>query len=409
MRILHLMAGSIEEGAARGLYWLHEGLLNKGIDSKILIQQEYRRVQDNTVSVITRSKKTRIINYFNIMMEKLIVHYYRKKNPFELFSPSIFGLNIMNNDLYKNADIIHLHWINNAYIDFKMLSKIQKPIVWTLRDMWPFTGGCHYAGNCENYKNSCGRCPMLGSSSKYDLSKYIFQRKKKYYKDNIHAVAISNWMKTCAQESKLFNNTEVIHNCLDPEKFSSISKKTARETLGLSIDSKVVLIGAINILDNKTKGFDKFIEAVKLLDDDIQYLFFGSHMSDHENFKNKKIKSLGFINDDITLKIVYSAADVFVAPSIQEAFGKMIIESMACETPVVAFDATGPKDIITHKVDGYLAEAYESSDLAEGIKWILEDKEQHVLLSKKAREKVMNNFSSDIIAEKYIDLYKKII
>ena len=153
------------------------------------------------------------------------------------------------------------------------------------------------------------------------------------------------------------------------------------------------------------------LKAVEKLHDKSKYylLFFGKLDESLVRKLGLDYKNLGYLNDTISLRLAYSAASVFVAPSIMEAFGKTLTESMACGTPVVAFNATGPQDIINHKINGYLAKPFNSADLANGIEWVLEDEDRWKKLSQNAREKVVQEFDIVKVAKKYEDLYKYIL
>ena len=407
LKVLHVVAGDLCGGAARGAYWLHRGLLENGVESKMIIQNNDGN--DPTVKSIVNSKFQKLTVLLRIAIDRLPAEIYRNRER-SIFSTGISGFDIRKCSEYQWADIIHLHWINNGMINVKLLKAIDKPIVWTMRDMWPMTGGCHYAMECKSYENGCGHCSKLKSHSKYDLSRYVLNRKKRYYPENLHLVAISNWLAECAKNSYLLNgyNIDIIPNAVDTNDFFPINKKIAREILGLPKDKKIVLAGATNIND-KYKGFEKYKNSIKYLDKKYLFLFFGIANTEELDGLDIDYKALGFLGDNTSLRVAYSAADVFVAPSIQEAFGKTIIEAMACDTPVVAFNATGPKDIIEHKQTGYLAKSFDSEDLARGLKWVLEDNERWDKLSQQSRKKVENEFSIKIIAKKYVKLYKKIL
>jgi glycosyltransferase involved in cell wall biosynthesis len=176
--------------------------------------------------------------------------------------------------------------------------------------------------------------------------------------------------------------------------------------LYLPTEGKILLIGAQKI-DDHSKGFDKFIEAMNYLEQPPFLLFFGKIDSSFFEKTKFKGKSLGFLSDTISLRIVYSAADVFVAPTLMDSFGKTLAESMACGTPVVCFDATGPKDIVDHQVNGYKAKPYSAEDLATGIKWVLSNDRK--TLSANARQKATDSFDSSIIATKYQKLYSQLL
>lgn len=408
MNILHVVAGNLNGGAAKGAYILHKGLLKQGVKSKILTNSR-NTLNDPTVSTINHTYFDMVKVGVRSKLDKLPTKFYRNKEG-TLFSTGLFGYDFTKNKLYQEADIIHLHWINNGFVNMKLLNKITKPIIWTIRDMWPLTGGCHYSMGCEQYKTGCGKCPQLGSSSKRDLSSYAWKRKSNYIPNDITTVGISPWVSEKLEESKLFQkkNIHTIFNNIDCDAFFPVDKGFAKKSLKIDTNKKLILVGAQNP-NHYYKGFNKYIEAIKFLNpEDYHLLFFGRLDQNIISDLNFEYSSFGFLNDIISLRLLYSVADVFVAPSLMEAFGKTIAESMACETPVVAFNSTGPKDMIDHKKTGYLAKPYSSEDLAKGIEWILVHIDRYKKLSEQARRQAENNFSSDKVSTQYFDLYKNL-
>ena len=408
MKILHIVAGDLNGGAARGAYWLHSGLKELNIDSKIFTNSKIT-LGDNSVVTINNSKKRKAINIIRGQLDNLFPLFYRKRKKI-IFSSSFFGVDFTKTNEYKEADIVHLHWINGSFVNIKHLGKIEKSIVWTMRDMWPMTGGCHYAMECDKYKTGCGNCEQLNSHSSYDLSKFILNRKKKYLPKDMKIVGISHWLSDEAKKSELFKDYDVrtISNNIDSKEFFPVDKDIARKILGIKSSKKIILVGSTNLKDFY-KGFDKYLEAIKQLDKEKYFLcFFGNVDKNVVSDLGFEYKSFGYLNDNISLRLVYSCANVFVAPSLMDAFGKTIAESMGCGTPVVCFDATGPKDIVSHKVDGYKAESFKSDDLSSGIEWILNNK-NYEELCQKARNKVVGEFDSVVVAKKYIELYEEIL
>jgi glycosyltransferase involved in cell wall biosynthesis len=406
LKILHIVAGNLNGGAAKGALWLHQGLQDLHVDSRILINTPNTQ-NDPSIYTIVPTLKSRLKFLVKAELDQLPLKLY--KNRIETnFDTGMYGFDITSHFLYDWADIVHLHWVNGGFIKTKDISKIKKPIVWTLRDMWPFTGVCHYSLNCENYKFGCGTCSHLASDKKSDLSSYIVKQKLKYYPKSIKVVGISEWLTEKAKESKVFLGFDIqtIPNNIDTEEFFPVEKQTARNILGLKTTKKIVLAGAQNIQDNY-KGFDKYIEAIKSLNtDDVFLLFFGKLNEDIIQELKFDFKSFGFLNDTVSMRLVYSAADVFVAPSIQDAFGKTVAESMSCGTPVVCFDATGPKDIVDHKINGYKAKPFDSDELKNGINWVLNSK-NYKELSVQANLKVAAKFAKKQVAKQYIDLYSQ--
>jgi glycosyltransferase involved in cell wall biosynthesis len=408
MHVLHIVAGDLSGGAARGAYWLHRGLMHHGIESKVLINGKIT-LNDDSVITIIKSKKDKALNIFRSQLDNLILLLYPKRKNI-IFSTGIFGVNFTKTKEYKDADIIHLHWINGGFVNIKHLSKIYKPIVWTMRDMWPMTGGCHYSMECERYKMGCGNCKQLNSNSNYDLSKFVLNRKKKYLPNDMKLVGISHWLSDKAKESELFSSFSIqtIYNNIDTDEYFPVAKKIAREILDIKTNKKIVLSGSSSLKDFY-KGFSKFQEAVKQLDKSKYILLFFGNIDKNTIEKiGFEYKSFGYLNDNISLRLAYSCADVFVAPSLMDAFGKTLAEAMACATPVVCFDATGPKDIVDHKINGYKARPYESEDLANGIEWVLNASNYNELCHN-AREKVVKEFDNKVVAQKYVKLYAELL
>lgn len=409
IKVLHLVSGNFNGGAAKGSYTLHLELLNKNIDSKIYTNSI---LNDNYVNVFTSSNNfiNKIIKIFKSSLDKYWPKFLYSKNLKTPFSTGLIGENFTKNKFYKDADIIHLHWINNGFVDIKQLSKIDKPIIWTIRDLWPMTGGCHYTLGCENFKTHCNTCPQLGSLKYKDLSFSIFNEKLKNYPASITLVGISEWVSRQAMDSKIFKgyNITTIYNSIDITEFHPEDKIIAKEKLNIKTQKKIILIGAQH-LESPYKGFNKFIEALRFLDmSNLYVIFFGSLNKETTDDFNFEYNNFGFVNHTEELRLLYSCADVFVAPSLNEAFGKTIAESMACGTPVISFDATGPKYLINHKKTGYKAKPFDSEDLANGIRWVLDNSniENMNLLS---RQRAVNEYNIEKNANKYIDLYRNML
>lgn len=346
----------------------------------------------------------------NRFIDVLPSRIYWKRRKF-IYSTSLIGFDPTKTHAYQWADIIHLHWVNAGLLNVAHLSKINKPIVWTIRDMWPMTGGCHYAMECERYKSNCGKCYQLASNFKRDLSYYVLRRKKKYIPRDIKVVGISNWISSCARKSAVFRNHDIrtIHNNVNTTDYYPINKHEARRALGIATNKKMLLVGAQNV-NSFYKGFDKFLELLKKLDQDTYYLAFFGRMADRAVIDcGFEMKQFGFLSDTASLRRLYSAADVFIAPSLMDAFGKTLVEAMACGTPVVCFDATGPRDIVEHKQTGYRVAPFDVDDMARGVDWICEDDERWQELSESAHRRAKEKFDSNIIAQQYTELYQELL
>jgi len=412
MKILILNTQDISGGAAIAVYRLLKGLQQNGIEAQMLVQSK----KSDDYSVIgPQTKWQKIFGKLRPTLDSIPIRFYKQRKGI-IFSPAILPDNINKKIQDINPDIIHLHWISAGFIRIETLAKINKPIVWTLHDMWAFTGGCHYDEECGKYNKNCGYCPTLGSNKKNDLSYKIFKRKEKFWKNlNLTIVTPSSWLGECAKKNLLFYKTrvEVIPNGIDLNRFKPIDKNIARDILCLPKDKKLILFGALSALGDKRKGFLLLKEALKKLSSkenkDIELVIFGSSKPRNEENLGFKTHYLGRLNDEISLAVVYSAADTMIVPSIQEAFGQTASESMSCGTPVVAFGTTGLLDIVNHQINGYLAKPFDTTDLAYGIKWVLEDSIRWKQLSRNAREKVIKEFDIIKVAKRYTDLYKDVI
>ena len=337
-----------------------------------------------------------------------------------LFSIANTGEDISKHDLIKNSDIVHLHWINQGFLSLKSLKKIfklNKPVVWTLHDMWAFTGGCHHSGSCEKYKTSCRNCPFLRFPWRNDLSHRLWKHKIKINKKaDLTIVTCSEWLKKSAIESSILAGKKIISipNPINTNIFVPTDKLSARKKFDLQENKKYLMFGAVNV-NNYFKGFTYFKEALKLLVEQepdmknkIELVILGRSTPEVLKELPFKCTIIKKIDDEDTMCQLYNAVDVYVTPSLQENLPNTIMESFACGTPVVAFNIGGIPEMVDHKQNGYLAEYLSSNDLANGIRWTLFEANTE-MLSKNARNKVLENYSEEIVANKYIGLYHELL
>ena len=409
-KVLHLSTSDLEGGAARAAYRLHQGLKKCSADSQMLV----RAKQSNDLSVIAESS---LLTKMGPQLNNFPLRHYPNRDR-AMFSPQWFPDQISFKVKQLNPDLINLHWICNGFLQIETLAKFNKPLVWTLHDMWSFTGGCHYTRECHRYKNSCGSCPQLKSNRDRDLSFKTWQRKHKAWRNNLNLTIVSpsKWLAECAHNSSLFQDTriEVIPHGLDLKKYRPIEPATARTILDLPQDKQLILFGAVTGTSDRRKGFELLKAALRKLgqsswQNEIELVVFGPANSDQLADLEFPIHCLGQFHDDLSLAIVYSAADVTVVPSTQEAFGQTASESLACATPVVAFGATGLLDIVEHQQDGYLAKPFEIEDLARGITWVIESPQRYHQLCDHAYHKAKGKFSLITQANRYLSLFEEII
>lgn len=409
MKILHLNTHDTQGGAARAAYRLHRALLNESIDSKMLVQT---KTSDDHTVVGSENKIEKATNILRPFLDSLPVKKYKNKTQ-TLFSPAWLPFSQVPNKIAQiNPDIVHLHWICGGMMSVQDLARIKKPIVWSLHDMWGFTGGEHYDEEQQHYLQQCGRSKVLSSNNSKDLSYKGWQQKCKAYAqiDNMSIVGLSHWMYNSAKQSSLLANKNhfYIPNPINTTVFDTFGKGEARQLLNLPIEKKIILFGAINATSDPRKGCGQLVKALDLISDDYELLIFGSSEPLQAPEFKQRVHYLGHLHDDISLRLLYSAADVMIAPSLQENLSNAIMESLACGTPVVGFAIGGNSDMIEHKVNGYLANPFQTQDLANGIEWVL-NAPNYQQLCDNARDKVMSCFDSRVVAKQYIELYQRVL
>ena len=409
MRIGIVNTFDLVGGAAKASLRLRNGLNAQGTNAKMLVRT--KQSDDSTIVCshgYLKGFKDALINRVDNLPLAL---YPNRTGP--IFSVGLIHSNSLKK-YFNSFDVFNVNWIAGAFQSINSISKISKPIVLTLHDSWSYTGGCHIPFDCSKFKNDCGECPQLQSKKKKDLSYYLQQKKKKLWtREDMIVVGGSNWIANNAKQSAIFKNhrVEVIHPGLNLNVYKPLNKAFCRETLNIDLYSKVIVFGAVNSTSDFNKGFHLLLPALKYLlaeDPNLQLLVFGASEPSEQLDILANVKYLGKINDEALLAVLYASADVVIVPSMQESFGQTASESMACGTPVVAFDTSGLKDIIDHKINGFLAKPFDSEDLAKGISWVLSNPVRHVELGKAAREKAVKAFDISISVQKYTSLFEEL-
>lgn len=413
IRVLHLSTFDGDDGAARGSLWLHRALRKRGCDSTMVVGLK-RGASPDVLPL--PGALARLGVTVRMKVDQLPLRRYGGHGPMASFwtvgwAPSRIGA------LARRfaPDIVHLHWVGAGFVPIQAVSQFGCPIVWTLRDMWAFTGGCHYTDGCTRHEIGCGACPQLHSSDEHDLSYTIWNRKRQHWSSaDLRLVPISTWLADCARSSSLFRATpiEVIPNGLDLSVFHPADRIRARDAWGLPADRPIIVYGAMRATRDPRKGFRELLAALAKFREapvhrDAMLVVFGGLKPGDLPDLGIESRYVGYIDDDRRLAQLYSSADVAVMPSLQEAFGKTIIEAMACGAPVVAFGDGGPRDIIDHRMDGYLAEPFNTDDLARGIGWCLTESRAGNALGSRARAKVEAKFDIAVVAARYDALYRK--
>ena len=440
MRILIVNTSEQTGGAAVAASRLCDALNNNGVKAKMMVRDK----QTDDITVVTCGGG-KLKQKWCFLWERFVIWLNNRFSRQNLFKVSIAnaGIDITNTPEFQEADVIHLHWVNQGLLSLHGLQKIfksGKPVVWTMHDMWPMTAICHHAYDCEAYGTSCGNCHFLRRPGKNDLSAHVFRKKQAIlnttptshpspltsHPSPLHFVAVSEWLAEKARKSALIGQfpISVIPNVLSLQQFTIIDRTDARTAL--EINARYVIAFGAARLDDPIKGFNYLTEALRLLTthktamrhsppseglgEALHLLLFGN-VRDASIFNSLPVPYtyLGYISDTYRLSEVYSAANIVVSSSLYETFGQTLIEAMACGCVPVSFDGSGQADIITHEKNGYLAKRLSAESLAEGMEWALKKSESEgMTLRKDLRRSVVRRYGESVVANQYVNLYSTI-
>lgn len=313
----------------------------------------------------------------------------------------------------SDFDLVHLHWLGQEMISIADIGKIEKPLVWTFHDMWAFCGIDHY---CDDGRWREGYSPDSRPEAErgLDLNRVAWLLKRHSWRRPIQIVAPSRWMGQAAMASPLTGDwpVAVIPYPIDTEFWCPTDRYEARAALGLPPDRPLLLFGAVGGLADPRKGFDLLREAITTLGDrhrDLELVVFGQHQPDPPPQLARPMRFVGNVADDITLRQLYAAADVMAIPSRMDNLPNTGLEAHACGRPVVAFDVGGLADIVSHRETGYLAEPDSPRDFAEGLSWLLDDRDRAATVSRNARARALDTWSFDTIADRHRALYEQLV
>ena len=413
MKVLIVNTSERTGGAAVAANRLMKALINHGVKAKMLVRD--KESDSLTVTELSRSWRLR----WNFLWERFVIFVrsgFSRKHLFEIDLANT-GTDITRLREFQEADIIHLHWINQGMLSLSGIRKILrsgKPVVWTMHDIWPATAICHVTLGCRNFTTRCRSCRLLGNSQGDDISTTIWQRKLRMLEgENIYYVACSRWLENEAKASALLKGHKVtsIPNPIDTHIYNRYSKEEARQRLGLPQDRRLILFASQRVT-TPNKGMDYLIEACRLLGNrtkcqtPYEVVILGGHAEELVELLQLKAHPLGYVNDERRIVDVYNAVDVFVLPSLSENLPNTIMEAMACGVPCVGFKVGGIPEEIDHKRNGYVADYRNAEDLARGIRWILEESDYEAL-SRNAIQKVAHNYSQQNVALRYAEVYQQ--
>ncbi|MGL4993238.1 MAG: glycosyltransferase family 4 protein [Bacteroidales bacterium] len=402
-------------GAAIASRRLFGALRNEGVDASMIVRD--KSGVNHNVHSLTNSSWDRFRNKFTFLYERAVIFLNNGFRKDKLFSVSLAnsGISIHNHPAILQADIIHLHWINQGMLSLREIGELialGKPIVWTLHDMWPITAICHHARSCKLNQTHCDKCPQLLGIGR-DISYYIFNKKQKLYSgSNIHFVACSEWLEGLAKKSALTKGCQVcsIPNPIDTNKFYPSDSNEDRARLGLPLDKRLILFGALNLTDPR-KGISYLIEALKIIAkkrNDIELVVFGQVKQELRSLLPFNIHSMGYLSSESDIVALYNAVDLFVTPSLEENLPNTIMEAISCGTPCVGFRIGGIPEMISHMRSGYVADYCSSEDLARGIVITL-DTDNYTNFSDESRNKAVTEYGESTVAKRYMELYESIL
>ncbi len=420
MKVLHINKSDRVGGAAVAAVRLLEALRKNGTDARMLVLNA--EGEHSGVEPVVKSGVDRFFQYLKFLGEVLSFIPFEKnrQNRFS-FSRACFGFDISRHPLVREADVLHLHWINQGFFsltDLRKLIQTGKPIVWTLHDTWAFTGGCHYPGSCGGFTSTCGQCPLIKSPGPNDISARQHAKKERIYENAaVTFVGCSKWMQEMAEKSSLLrkdlnHSAKQVFNPIDTNLFQPASRATIRKELGLPGDKKLLLFGAANVTDPR-KGTHLLQKALKglfsrdpSLRDHLELVAFGKNVNLLAEKSLFKLHSFDVVSGEQAMAKLYQACDMFVLPSMQDNLPNTVVESLACGTPVVAFDIGGVPEMITHQQSGFLASPGKVNDLAQGIRFTMEHSAQ---LGENARKFAEIHFAPGAIARQYEEIYRSVL
>ena len=412
IKIIHISESDYEGGAAKAAFRILDSL-NKDQDLECVMRVNKK---------FTNNKKIFSSNKLNLFLKHLKcylsvkIQKMQKTNNSILHSLSLFP-SFLDIELNKSsADIIHLHWVQGEMISIEEIGNLKKPIIWTLHDSWPYCGSEHHPNGIKDIRfikgyDSSTRDP---SDKGIDLDKFNWNRKVRSWKNQMVLVAPSSWIASCAKKSKLMSNQKikVIPNPLPIDIYKPRSKNLSRKKFSLPLDKKLILYGSLSSFEDEMKGWNLFKETVQKISKkslDVSIVIFGCKIPSIKPKLNLPLYFVGRITDEKSLSYLYSAVDLIATTSKIESFGQTVSEAHSCGTPAVAFNTTGLKDVIDHKITGYLAKPFCVESFVRGIYWILNNEERYLNLSINSRKRAIRFWSNKVISKQYKNLYLEML
>ena len=415
LSIAHFSLVDVGGGAAGAVSRLHRELLQQGIESHLYVGRKLGsdpNTHDLSDACFLRKRALTLSRRLDLL--PLLLRHGR---PSAFWSPGWHSLRDVTREA-NDADILCFYWVPRGLLgiaQIEQLLSLGKPCVWRLSDMWPFTGGCHYSGDCMGYPHGCGSCPQLHSQRPRDLSNQLYTMKRDRWRTgNLTIVSPSHWMAEAAKRSQIFADRDirVIATGVDTDVFQPLDRVEARRAWGLPLDRRLVLFGADAALRDGRKGGDVVREVMQHSaaqgNVDLGLVLFGTDTAPEGLPGSVSIHPMGTITDQARLARLYAACDLFLAPSKQENLANTVLEAMACGTPVVAYALGGMIEAIAHGQTGLLAKPRDNAALAEMTSTLLADEDLRNHFSTNSRARALASFDLRTQTQKYIALYREL-
>jgi len=414
--VLHISTVGNAGGAGRAAFRLHEGLRRLGHESFVLTGYPI-----GLEPGIDHLRSTALANssLFSAAMDRV-------GRPLDqLLGTGRWSWRgagrIADLDLFKHADVINIHNVHGGYFNVRALAELarRKPVVWTLHDMWALTGHCAYSYECDRWQEGCHECPLIRGEARrlvepapplIDRTRAVWHLKREIYQSvPLHVVTPSAWLEGLVRQS-ILRSASSIHRIpygLDLARFAPSDPASARQELRLPLDARVIMFSADRV-QNPRKGLEYLCAALALIKDPCAtwLLISGDGPDLALSSLPVHVRSLGYVSDERLQRLALAAADICVSPTLADNFPLTLMESLACGTPVVAFDVGGVREIVQHLYTGYLARSRNVEDLAHGIDVLLGDDGLRHRLSVSCREMAERLFPLELAAGRYTDVYQ---
>ncbi|WP_416236367.1 glycosyltransferase family 4 protein [Spirulina sp. CCNP1310] len=404
VKVLHINQSDIMGGAGIAAYRLHQGLLQGGVDSRLLVGEA--KLGGDRIATVSRRLK--IENQLSRINRRFSLNYLNIISSFE----------IPNHQFYKQAEILNFHNLHTGYFNYLALPHLtrEKPAVWTLHDMWSLTGHCAYSYDCDRWQIGCGHCPYPQEYPEISRDNTNWEWKLKqwlYQRSNLTIVTPSHWLGEQVKQSLLKHcSIAVIPYGIDLEVYQPISTALARTALGINHYKNVLLFGVEN-LTYRRKGGDLLLKALHHLPNSFKQetilITFGNSGNQITQRVGITVLNLGYLESDRLKALSYSSADLTLFPTRADNLPLVLQESLACATPAISFDVGGVGELIQSGITGYLAEPENVEQFTQGILDLLSSPSLMQKMSQNCRQLAETKYGLTQQSQQYKKLYNQVL